>query len=165
MKKADIYQNLYSFLASHPAEIKEWVTSADLFLCDNGCKLDAKTENPGGSILITYTHRKSDKRICRIYVGSDGCKAYPYGHNFASANNILSILPESMLNTMPNNGRDCTGCATEQPDIITHSFRYTYKGNSYNKCKHEGFGFSLDHAAERTQLMIWLEMEVAYVQL
>jgi len=161
MKKADIYQYFHAFLAPHPVEIAGWMKDTDQFLCENGCKLDAKPGSSGESILMTYTHRKSDKRICRLYLGREGCKAFPYGNSFAHEDSILPHLPEYMLDAISAAGRDCTGCATKRPEIITHSFRFTHKGKAYNKCRHEGFGFPLDNAAERTLLTQWLEKEIA----
>jgi len=163
MKKADIYQYFHLLLAPHPSEIAGWMKDTDQFLCENGCKLDAKLGNAGESILITYTHRKSDKRICRIYIGQEGCKVFPYGHHFARDNNILSLLPENMLDAMSDNGRECTGCATKRPDLITHSFRFTHKGKVYNRCRHEGFGFAPNTPDERALLTQWLELEIACV--
>ena len=163
MKKAEISQRFHSLLAPYPAEIKEWLVRTDAFLCENGCKTDAKADADGTSLLITYTHRKSDKRVCRLSFAPDGCKAYPYGYNFAHDNNILSLLPESMLDALAEGGRDCTGCATKRPDLVTHSFRFTHNGMAYNKCRHEGFGFAPDTPDGRALLTQWLEMELACV--
>jgi len=163
MKKMDMEQHVNRLLAFHPVEIKEWIAFADGLLRDNGCKIDAKLGDADASILLTYASRRSQKRVCRISIGEEGCKAFPYGHNFACNNTILPSLPETMLDAMSDGKHECTGCATKRPDLITHSFRYMHKGRSYNRCRHHGFGFSLEDAEKRVWLSKWLAMEVACV--
>ena len=162
MKKSNVYEYFNRLIDPHPAEIKDWIVGVDKFLTENGCKIDALTNTPntGTGVVFTYTYRQNNKRICRIYMGAEGCKAFPYGHHFVYDNSILTELPESMLDAMSYGENECTGCATKRPDLITHSFRYTHKSKSYNKCRRFGFGFSLDNADERELLNKWIEMEL-----
>jgi hypothetical protein len=99
--------------------------------------------------------------VCRIYIGEEGCRMFPYGHHFTYSNSILAKLPESMLAHMSDGRHECSGCAAKRPDLVTHSFRHTHEGKSYNRCKHQGYEFSLDKAEERELLKEWLELELA----
>jgi len=172
MKKAEIEQKLNSFLEPFPADIKNWIIDINQFLCGSGCKIDAhhahslqknhlKAKDCEANIVLTYTSRKNNNRVCRIYIGDEGCRVFPHGHHFTYSNSILKKLPESMLDSMSDGSSECNGCSTKRPDLVTHSFRHTHKGKSYNKCQHSGYEFSLDKAEERELLKEWLEMELA----
>jgi integrase len=172
MKKADIEQKFKSFLEPLEADIKNWITDIDKLLCGSGCKIDAhhavslqknhlKLKDCETNILFTYTSRKNDNRVCKIYIGEEGCRVFPYGHHFIYSNSILVKLPESMMDNISDGSCECSGCATKRPDLVTHSFRHTHKGKLYNRCKHAGYEFSLDKAQERELLKEWLEMELA----
>jgi hypothetical protein len=163
MRKAEIYQHFNQLLDPYPTDIKDWIIGIDKLLCGSGCKIDAKIKGSDNSAMFTYTFRKNNKRVCRIHMGEEGCKAAPYGHHFAYGESILTELPESMLDEMTKSGQ-CSGCSTKRPDLVTHSFRYTHKGKSYSGCQHEGFAFSLDKAGERELLEKWIAMELAAVR-
>jgi hypothetical protein len=160
MKKEEVYRHFNQFLEPHPAMIKEWIIGIDRLLCGNGCKTDAKISEADNSAVFTYTFRKNNKRVCRIFMGADGCKAAPYGHHFAYGEGILAELPENMLDEM-SNAHQCGGCSTKRPDLVTHSFRYAHKGKPYNVCQHVGFEFSLEKSEVRDLLEKWLGMELA----
>jgi hypothetical protein len=161
MRKEEVYQHFSQFLEPHTPEIREWLTGIDKLLCGNGCKIDAKIKDT--TAMFIYTFRKNGKRVCRIFMGADGCKAAPYGHHFAYGEGILAELPENMLDEM-SNAHQCGGCSTKRPDLVTHSFRYTHKGKAYNVCRHDGFTFSLGNADERDLIEKWLELELAAVR-
>jgi hypothetical protein len=86
---------------------------------------------------------------------------FPYGNHFNYSNSVLTKLPENMLAHMSDGRHECSGCASKRPDLVTHSFRHTHNGKSYNRCKHAGYEFSLDNAEERELLREWLELELA----
>ena len=171
MKKTDVYQKFYQFLEPLPTDIKKWITDIDKLLCDGGCKIDAfyaislkkqiKSKDSEKNIVFLYTHRKNNNRICKIYIGEEGYRVFPYGHHFTYSDSILTKLPESMLDNISDGSYECSGCSTKRPDLVTHSFRHTHKGKSYNRCKHEGYEFPIDKAEERELLKEWLEMELA----
>jgi len=171
MKKADVLQKFHLFLEPLPNDIKNWITDIDKLLCGSGCKIDAhhavslqkshlKAKDSETNIVFTYTFRKSGNRVCRIYIGEEECRVFPYGNHFTYSDSILTKLPESMLDNMSDGSCECSGCATKRPDLVTHSFRHTHKGKSYNRCKHAGYEFLLDKAEERELLREWLEMEL-----
>jgi hypothetical protein len=171
MKKAEIYQNFHLFLEPLPTDIKNWIADIDKHLCDSGCKIDAhhavslqkshlKSKDSEAKITFTYTSRKSGNKVCRIYIGEEGCRVFPFGHHFTYSNSILTKLPESMMDNISDGRCECSGCSTKSPDLVTHSFRHTHKGKSYNRCQHSGYEFSFDKAEERELLREWLDMEL-----
>lgn|GEM_PF-130378 len=153
--------NFNSFLSPHPPEIKDWIVSIDKFLTDNGCKVNCEFNDFSASIIFTYILRKNNEKVCKIYMGIEGCMAMPYGHHFANKDNILTYLPESMLDTMSNN-KKCSGCASKNPNGVVHAVRFKHKEINHIKCHHFGFGFPLDKASERKLIEKWLELELAW---
>jgi hypothetical protein len=149
------------FLNPNPPEIKRWIENMNKFLCANGCSSDYAVGNAG--ITFTYTSRKNRfNKVCKIYIGHDGCKAYPYGRNFQYENNILPHLPEHMLDAMSDGSNECTGCASRNPDWCGHGggFKHTHKEKSFRRCRLHGYGFSLENKTERDLIEKWLEIEV-----
>jgi hypothetical protein len=176
MKKADIKQKFQQFTEPLPTDIRNWITDIDKRLCSSDCKIEAhhavsleknhlKAKDCETNILFTYTSRESGNRVCRIYIGREGCRVFPFGHHFTYSNSILTKLPENMLDNISDGKHECSGCAAKRPDLVTHSFRHTHKGKSYNRCKHQGYEFSIDKAEERELLFEllgeWLELELA----
>jgi hypothetical protein len=167
--KKPISEKFNTFIEPLSADIKDWLTDIDKLLCGGGCKIDSHhavslekshLKAKDSETNITFTYSKSGSRICRIYIGGEGCRVFPYGHHFAHSNSILAKLPESMLDTMSDGRHECSGCSTKRPDLVTHSFRHSHKGKSYNRCLHQGYEFSLDNAEERKLLKEWIKTEL-----
>ncbi len=154
--------NLNLFLNPHTQKIREWVIDMDKYLIDNGCSVTFEINNFNSNIIFIYTSRRTNEKICKISIGIEGCKAFPYGRHFASENNILSYLPENMLGPLTDGKNRCTGCASKRPDLVDHNIRYTLNGTSYARCHGKGFGYSLDKADEREVIEKWVEMELEW---
>lgn len=153
--------NFNLFLNPHPAEIKEWIIGMDKFLIDNNCKLSSEINNFNLNIILTYTSRTTNKDICKISMGIEGCKAFVYGRHFANEDNILPHLTDSMLDILTDGRHECTGCATKRPDLVEHNIRYTLNEKSYRRCRGKGFGFPLNKAEVREIIDKWIVMELA----
>ncbi len=160
VKVKDLNFNL--FLSPHSQEIREWIIDIDKYLTDNGCSVASEINNFNSNIILIYTSRKTGDKICKISLGIEGCKAFPYGRHFASEDNILSYLPESMFTPLTDGKNLCTGCASKRPDLVPHNIRYTIEGKSYARCHGKGFGYSLDNADEREVIGRWIEMEIEW---
>lgn len=155
-KKDEIFNE---FVNQQKPDIRDWIIDIDTLLTRD-CRAIGEIKNEMGK--ITYISRISNKKVCELYMGIEDCKAFPYGRHFANDDNILACLPESMLDAMVYDNYECTGCASKRPDLVRHSFRFTHKGENYNRCQHKGFGFSLDKAEERKIIEKWIIMELAW---
>lgn len=154
--------NFNLFLAPHPPEIRAWITRIDKLLEDNGCSAKGEINNFNSNIVFTYTSRITGKDVCKIHMGIEGCKAYPYGRHLNGEENILKSLPESMQGCLLDGKHQCTGCATKRPDLVEHNVRYTLDGKAYRRCWNKGFGYPLNGADERGAIEKWIIMELAW---
>lgn len=154
--------NFNLFLNPHPQEIREWIISMDNFLTTNGCSVTSEINNFNSNLILTYTSRRTKEKICKISMGIEGCKVFPFGGHFACEDNIIKYLPENMLTPLTDGKHECTGCATKRPDLVEHNIRYTINGKSYRRCHGQGFGFTLEKTEERELVEKWIMMEIEY---
>jgi hypothetical protein len=156
--------NFDMYLNPHPPEIKEWVINIDKELTDRGCKVLGRINNDW-SVSFSYIPKGCKKGVCSIIIGVEGCMAAPYGTHFRNEDNMLSRLPDYMIEAMSDYKYECTGCGERRPDLRTECHtHYTHKGKSYRRCNRYGFDFSLNKAEERDLLKQWIMMELAYRQ-
>ena len=153
------------FANSQSPEIRDWIIDLEKFLIDNGCKIVTFfLSNTDGSGSFAYASRKSNKTVCRIQMGISGSKIVLKGNHFANKNNILSELPENMLNVV-RNVRGCGICKEKSPDTFGYcrhggAYKFKFDGNDYECCVFEGYTFSLNNASERELIKKWIEYEI-----
>ena len=159
--------NAAEFANSQPPDLKSWIICLEKFLMDNGCKIvtfSLSNTNGGGS--FAYASRKSNRTVCRINMGISGSEIVLKGNHFGDKNNILSELPESMLNVVKS-VRGCGDCEARNPDTFKYcrhggAYKFSYDGSDYECCVFEGYTFSLSEASaeERELLKKWIRYEL-----
>ncbi|MCL2409864.1 MAG: hypothetical protein FWC96_09715, partial [Oscillospiraceae bacterium] len=132
------------FACAQPPEIREWIFDIDKLLSDNGCTV---THNL--SCEFIYAKRKTKNRkgmVCKIYMDIDGCSVTPGMNHFENPDNIISILPEDIIDLMKVEAdRECGWCAYSRRDPGSIQCRpgcpvkFTHNGEEYLKCRYVEF--------------------------
>lgn len=159
-------KHINEYVNAQSPEIRKWIREMDEFLTGSGCTV---IDNLGDEFI--YSKRKIKSRIgmvCKIYMDITGCFITPGINHLKNPNNIVSMLPDEIVDLMKaRTERECGWCAYSRrnPDFIQCRpgcpFKFTYKGEEYIKCRYAEFKISLEHAENRELIRKWLEMELA----
>ena len=159
IKKIKEYANAQS------PEIREWIIEIDTFLTNNDCTISNVLSDE-----FIYTKRKNKNRkgmVCKIYMGIMGCYITPGINHLENPDNILYLLPDSIMDLMKAKAeRECGWCAYSRrnPDVIQCKqgcpFKFTHEGIEYLKCRYAEFKIPLDNVSHRKYVKKWLEMEI-----
>ena len=156
--------NASEYANGQPPEIRDWIIDIEKLLINNGCKISSfYLSNSNGEGSFGYVSHKG-KTICRITMGITGSAIEIRGHHFGNKENILSELPESMLNVVKNVS-GCGGCEARNPDTFVKcrhggAWKFTLEGKEYECCVFGGFIFPLNIAEERELIRRWVELEI-----
>jgi hypothetical protein len=128
-------------------------------LTNAGCKVDGEINNFCGSVYFSYTSRKSKVSICKINMGIYGGTVKIQGNHFSNKKNILTELPENMLEIMKN-GKKCSECTYKNHTDHTAGFKFTHKKEDFQICRWSGFTFPIDTTVDLKLIEKWIELEL-----
>jgi hypothetical protein len=152
------------FANPQPLRIRKWIADLEKHLLANGCKISCfSLSNTNGSGSFSYVSRKSKKTVCSIQMGIIGCQISICGNHFSNESNILSELPEYMLNFVKG-GRGVCGKMQEPNFKCKHGGHFIFKhnGETFEICKWGGFNFPLDSNSNFELYQKWIDMELAW---
>ncbi|MDR0302652.1 MAG: hypothetical protein LBI04_10120 [Treponema sp.] len=169
--------NIIDYANAHHPEIKKWIMETNSFLTNNDCAI---THGLGSGSEFTYTHKKSKRWICRIYMGFTGCYITPGVNHLKNQDSIISMLPSDMVDIMKS-GKGGTKFSIEQcqrrcGNVAFKRFTFTHNGEEFEgcqyaafmncqfageKCRFTGLKFALDTPINRKLMKKWIEMELA----
>jgi len=145
-------------------KIKDFIVSLEKYLTNNGCKISCfSLSNTNGDGSFSYISRKSKKTVCSIAMGIRGCELSICGNHFSNETNILSELPENMLDLVKA-GRGACGKMKEADFKCKHGGHFIFKhnGETFEICKWGGFNFVLDDESDFELYRRWIDLELAW---
>ncbi|MCL2360485.1 MAG: hypothetical protein FWC73_01570 [Defluviitaleaceae bacterium] len=160
--------NITEYVNTQPPDIKEWVIGLDELLAQS-CKVVGEVRYFLCDGIFTYSSRKTKKVVCKIDLRAKNSSVIPNANHLEDSKDILNQLTEFMLDTMRSKNRNCKACSElNNPNFVNcpygggEPYKFSYKGEDFELCRHNGFEFLLNNEMKRNVLRNWIELELAW---